>query len=55
MEQPMAKLASSPTPAVTVPLMMKFKRIFMASMMMPAAGPIAKQPMRMGTSLKSIL
>ncbi len=53
--QPMTKFARSPTKAVEVPLMKSFSRILMNSIITPAAGPKAKAPTRMGSSLKSSL
>ena len=52
-EQPVAKLAKSPTKAVLVPLMTSFRRIFTNSHTTPATGPREKEQMSTGTSLKS--
>ena len=53
--QPTAKLASSPTNAVVVPLMINLRMILINSIITPATGPKAKVPINTGSSLKSSL
>ena len=53
--QPTTKFARSPMKAVEVPFMHSFSSIFTNSIMTPATGPKAKEPTKIGSSLKSIL